>query len=70
MLQMNVTRLADDQWKEFEVVFKPTARNKAGAEMLKELGFAPTENGYVRPLALPFADAEIVRLTQDEARAA
>jgi FkbH-like protein len=54
---------------DFRVVFKPTARNKAGAEMLKELGFTESEGGYSRPLALPFAEADIVRLTQ-EARAA
>ena len=55
---------------DFRVVFNPTARNKAGAEILKELGFEESEGGYTRPLSLPFIDADIVRLTQDEARAA
>ena len=55
---------------DFSVAFTPTARNKAGAEMLRELGFTEIDGGYVRPLSLPFADAEIVRLATDEARAA
>jgi FkbH-like protein len=55
---------------EFLVTFKSTARNKAGAELLADLGFTETEGGYTRPLALPFADADIVRLAAIEARAA
>jgi hypothetical protein len=38
--------------------------------MLVELGFTEADGGYVRPLALPFADADIVRLVDTKARAA
>jgi predicted enzyme involved in methoxymalonyl-ACP biosynthesis len=63
-------RLKERGHTEFKVTFKPTERNKAGREMLAELGFTESEGGYARSLALPFADADIVRLADQKAHAA
>jgi FkbH-like protein len=52
----------------FEVRYKPTAKNRASAQMLTDLGFdfEPSGEGgeglYVRPLDVAFEDHDVVRL--------
>ena len=54
-----------------KVRFAATERNGASVRLLEELGFTREEGGWTRPLARPFAEADVVRLSADApARAA
>ncbi len=62
----------------FGALYRPTERNTASAALLADLAFQPGDAGedgvarYVRPLAAPFQDADVVavRLAAPTARAA
>jgi FkbH-like protein len=57
--------LSDEGHTEFLVRFRPTERNGASVRLLTELGFAQGVDTAVwtRDIALPFPDANVVRLT-------
>ncbi len=56
---------------DFAVRFQATERNGASVRLLEELGFAKVGQGWTRPVGRPFADSDIVRLTDlQHARAA
>ncbi|MGC1304953.1 MAG: HAD-IIIC family phosphatase [Caulobacteraceae bacterium] len=54
----------------FRVRFQATERNGASVRLLEELGFARDEDGWVRDLADPFVDSDVVRLVRAASEAA
>jgi len=69
--QLLAGELAARGAERFEVCYRPTAKNGASAQMLADLGFEfePVGEGgeglYVRPLATPFEDADVVQLVAE-----
>lgn len=64
-------RLAGRGHARFGVRFRATERNGASVRLLEELGFRRAGEGWSRPLAEPFSDADIVRVASaPSARAA
>ena len=63
MFALLAERLAEYDHRQFAVRFRGTQRNGAGRKLLQELGFAaPAADGpWTRSVALPFADADVVR---------
>ncbi len=47
---------------QFRIRFRATERNAASVQLLKDLGFEPTPEGWVRDAGAVFADSDVVRL--------
>jgi hypothetical protein len=48
VIQTTVTRLADGQWKEFEIVFAPSANPSADGTPMKGAGFRTCGEGFAK----------------------
>jgi FkbH-like protein len=56
-------RLIERGHHQFAVAFRPTERNGASTALLADLGFIAGAEGWNRPIAPPFADSDVVRLS-------